>query len=136
MQRAVEYGQSIGLPRVPSNFWVKSDLYELPADARRKKNTHASAWHINLDKDVRSLMSVEPNQEWYETTHHELGHIYYYMCYSNPSVPPLLREGANRAYHEAMGSLMGLAAMQPRFVASVGLDTGGAKPDAMRLLLK
>src|SRR3712207_8640362 len=49
--------------------------------------------------------SVEPNSEWYETTHHELGHIYYYLTYTNPDVPVLLRGGANRAYHEAMGSL-------------------------------
>jgi peptidyl-dipeptidase A len=81
-------------------------------------------------------MSVEPNAEWYETTHHELGHIHYYLCYSNPGVPPLLREGANRAYHEAVGSLMGLAAMQPRFVEAVGLGAGGAKPDAIQLLLQ
>ena len=70
-------------------------------------------------------MSVEPNAEWYETTHHELGHIYYYLCYTNPDVPPLLREGANRAYHEAIGSLLGLAAMQPRFLAGSGLELGG-----------
>ena len=78
-------------------------------------DTSRRAWHLDLEHDVRSLMSVEPNTEWYETTHHELGHIYYYLCYTNPEVPLLLREGANRAYHEAVGSLMGLAAMQPRF---------------------
>ena len=59
--------------------------------------------------------------EWYETTHHELGHIYYYMTYTNPDVPVLLRAGANRAYHEAIGSLMGLAAMQKPFLAELNL---------------
>ena len=68
-------------------------------------------WLMDLDTDVRSLMSVIPNAEWYETTHHELGHIYYYMEYTNPDVPPILRSGANRAFHEGIGSLMGLAAM-------------------------
>ena len=53
---------------------------------------------LDLDSDIRSLMSVEPNTEWYETTHHELGHVYYYMCYSNPDVPIILRKGANRAF--------------------------------------
>ncbi len=105
-------------------------------DAGYKKNTHASAWHIDLDQDVRSLMSVEPNTEWYATTHHELGHIYYYMAYSRPEVPPTLREGANRAYHEAVGSLMGLAAQQPRFVQAIGIPMSGPKPDPMQLLLK
>ena len=63
-----------------------------PASAR-KKNAHASAWHIDRAQDVRSLMSVEANQQWFGTAHHELGHIYYYLAYSRPEVPYLLREG-------------------------------------------
>ena len=31
-----------------------------PADPR-KKNTHASCWHVDLDTDIRSLQSIEPN---------------------------------------------------------------------------
>jgi peptidyl-dipeptidase A len=49
----------------------------------------------------------------------------------------LLRRGANRAYHEAVGSLMGLAAMQEPFIAGRGLlPEGGPKPDPMQVLLK
>ncbi|MBI5362092.1 MAG: M2 family metallopeptidase [Planctomycetes bacterium] len=136
IEQAERFYVSLGFPALPKTFWERSSLYPVAKDAGYKKNTHASAWHIDLDQDVRSLMSVEADQEWYETTHHELGHIYYYACYSNPDVPPLLREGANRAYHEAMGSLMGLAAMQPRFIGSVGLETGAKTPDPMQLLLK
>jgi peptidyl-dipeptidase A len=136
VQQAERFYVSLGFDPLPPSFWEKSSLYPVAADAGFKKNTHASAWHMDLDLDVRSLMSVEPNTEWYETTHHELGHIYYYLCYTNPRVPPLLREGANRAYHEAVGSLMGLAAMQPRFVATVGLASGGASPDPMQVLLQ
>jgi hypothetical protein len=33
---------------------------------------HASAWHINLRDDVRSLMSIEPNSRWFTTAHHWL----------------------------------------------------------------
>lgn len=135
VRQAEDFYQSLGFEALPQVFWDKSSLYPAPADAAWKKNTHASAWHIDLDRDVRSLMSVEPNTEWYETTHHELGHIYYYLCYTNPQVPPLLREGANRAYHEAIGSLMGLAAMQPKFVERIGLSPGSGA-DPMQLLLK
>lgn len=136
VEQAERFYVSLGFPALPRSFYEKSSLYPVPADAKYKKNTHASAWHIDLDRDVRSLMSVEPNTEWYETTHHELGHIYYYISYSRPEIPVLLRNGANRAYHEAVGSLMGLAAMQPRFVEKVGLSTGGSRPDPMQLLLK
>lgn len=128
--------QSLGYPALPASFWEKSSLYPLAADSKIKKNNHASAWHMDLDKDVRSLMSVEPNSEWFETSNHELGHIYYYMTYTNQDVPPLLRGGANRAYHEAMGSLMGLAAMQKPFLVQRGLVDANAKVDEVQNLLK
>jgi len=127
---------SLGFPELPKSFYEKSDLYPAPADAKYKKNNHASAWHMDYDKDVRSLMSVIPNSEWYETSHHELGHIYYYITYSNPYVPVLLREGANRAYHEALGSLMGMAAMQKPFMENLDLIPKGTKTDDMKTLLK
>ncbi|CAN5484072.1 M2 family metallopeptidase [soil metagenome] len=127
---------SIGFPELPKSFWEKSDLYPAPKDAKYKKNNHASAWHMNYDQDVRSLMSVEPNSEWYETSHHELGHIYYYLSYSNPQVPILLREGANRAYHEALGSMMGMAAMQKPFMENLNLIPKNTKSDEMQTLLK
>ncbi len=136
VQQAERFYVSLGFDELPATFYERSSLYPLPPGASYKKNNHASAWHMDLANDVRSLMSVEPNTEWYETTHHELGHIYYYMSYTNPDVPLLLREGANRAYHEAIGSLMGLAAMQPRFISAIGLEVGGERPDPMQLLLR
>lgn len=112
VKKGEEFYQSLGYSALPASFYEKSSLYPLPPDAGYKKNNHASAWHIDLDKDVRSLMSVETNAEWWETTLHELGHIYYYISYSTPEVPVILRGGANRAYHEAMGSQIGLASLQ------------------------
>lgn len=132
VEQSERFYTSIGFEPLPRSFYDRSSLYPLPEGAPYKKNTHASAWHVDLDRDVRSLMSVETNADWYETTHHELGHIYYYLSYSRPEVPPLLRQGANRAYHEAVGSLMGLAAMQPRFVEAVGLADSTATPDPVQ----
>lgn len=128
--------KSLGFPALPSTFWEKSSLYPYPADSSVKKNNHASAWHLDLTDDVRSLMSVEPNAEWFETSNHELGHVYYFMTYTNPDVPPVLRNGANRAFHEAMGSMMGMAAMQKPYLIGRGLVDKGARTDSIRLLLK
>lgn len=138
VEQAERFYVSLGFDELPESFYQKSSLYPLPPGADYKKNTHASAWHLDLGRDVRSLMSVEPNREWYETTHHELGHIYYYMAYTNPDVPLVLRGGANRAFHEAVGSLMGLAAMQPRFAAHIGLvePEQDVAPDPIQSLLK
>ena len=136
VEQSERFFVSLGFDPMPGTFYERSSLYPLPPDADYKKNNHASAWHLDLEHDVRSLMSVEPNRDWYETTHHELGHIYYYLAYTNPDVPLVLREGANRAYHEAVGSLMGLASLQPRFLAEVGLTPEGAAPDPIQGLLK
>lgn len=127
---------SLGFDSLPQSFYERSSLYPAPAGADYKKNNHASAWHMDLENDVRCLMSVIPNEEWYETTHHELGHIYYYISYTNPDVPPLLRGGANRAFHEAVGSMMGLAAMQKPFIAGLGLIDANAQTDETQTLLK
>ena len=136
VRQGEEFYRSLGFDSLPASFWTKSSLYPLPADAPFKKNTHASAWHMDLDRDVRSLMSVQPNRDWYETAHHELGHVYYYMSYSRPEVPLVLRMGANRAYHEGIGSMIGLASLQRRFLAGRGLAPEDAKVDSMAQLLQ
>lgn len=127
--------QSLGFNALPASFYEKSSLYPVPPDAGYSKNNHASAWHMDLDKDVRSLMSVETNTEWWSTVLHELGHIYYYESYSNPDVPYILRSGANRGYHEAFGTLIGLASLQKPFLEGLGMIEPGVKTnDTMKLL--
>jgi peptidyl-dipeptidase A len=127
---------SIGFDPLPKSFYEKSSMYPAPKDADYKKNNHASAWHMNLENDLRCLMSIEPTADYYETIHHELGHIYYYQAYSNPDVPVLLRGGANRGYHEAIGSLLGFAAMQKPFLVGKGLVDADSKVDQTQNLLK
>ena len=136
VRQAEAFYRSIGFDSLPSSFWERSSLYPAPVDAPYKKNTHASAWHMDLDRDVRSLMSVEPNRDWYGTAHHELGHVYYYMSYSRPEVPVVLRQGANRAYHEGIGSMIGLASLQRRFLAGRNLVPPKAQVDSMAQLLQ
>lgn len=121
VEQAERFYTSMGFPKLPQSFWTKSDLYPADPATGRKKNSHASAWHIDLEQDVRSLMSVEADSRWFDTSHHELGHIYYYLAYSTPEVPHLLRAGANRAFHEGVGDLIGLAAGQRPYLKEVGL---------------
>lgn len=135
VQTAEQYYVSLGFPALKQNFWEKSDLYPVAAGGPRKKNNHASAWHMDLQDDYRSLMSVEPNADWFGTTHHELGHIYYYIEYSTPEVPLMLREGANRSYHEGIGDLMDLASSQRPYLEQLGLLSKDAKIDQTQWLL-
>ena len=121
VKTAEHFYTGLGFPNLPATFWTLSDLYPVEPPAKRKKNTHASCWHIDLAADIRSLMSVDPDSAWFYTAHHELGHAYYFMTYSRPEVPPLLRLGANPAFHEGMGELISLAASQVPYLQSVGV---------------
>ncbi len=135
-EQAERFYTSLGFAPLPRSFYAKSDLYPADPATGRKKNSHASAWHVDLRDDVRSLMSIEPDSRWFTTAHHELGHIYYYMSYSTPQVPFLLRGGANRAFHEGIGDLIGLAAGQRPYLKEVGLLAPEAeKADPVTFLL-
>jgi len=137
VKSAENFYVSLGFPKLPSSFWERSDLYPVPAGVARKKNAHASAWDLDRAGDVRSLMSVEPNAEWFDTAHHELGHIYYFLSYDNrPEVPYLLRDGANRAFHEAVGELAKLASQQTPYLVKVGVMPEGKQPDPTEWLLQ
>jgi peptidyl-dipeptidase A len=135
VQQGEKFYTSMGMPNLPKSFWDKSDLYSLPADSPRKKNTHASAWHLDLDKDVRSLMNVESNAEWFQTVHHELGHTYYFMAYTNPDVPILLRDGLNPGFHEGIGELISTASMQQPYLKEIGLLANDVQIDSIKWLL-
>jgi peptidyl-dipeptidase A len=135
VEQAERFYTSMGFSELPDSFWEASDLYPVPEGQARMKNAHASAWHVDLESDVRSLMSVESNWEWFTTTHHELGHIYYYISYARPEVPFLLREGANRSYHEGMGDLIALAASQEPYLREIGVLAEGQDVDETAWLL-
>ncbi len=135
VRQAVNYGESLGLPKVPESFWTRSDLYELPADAKRKKNTHASAWDINLQGDVRSLENVKPDFDWFMTAHHELGHVFYQLAYTRPEVPFVLHEGASPAMHEAMAETLATPTVQLPYLRQLGLIPPTEKLDEIQWLL-
>lgn len=136
MKSAENLYVSLGYPKLPATFWKKSNLYPYPPNSSIKKNNHASAWHIDLDQDIRIIMSLESNAKSFRTSHHELGHIYYYLTYTNKDVPPLLRKGANRAFHEAIGTMMGLAARKKPYLVERGLIDTSIEIDNMHTLLK
>ncbi len=132
---AESFYTSLGLAPLPGNFWTKSDLYPVPPGNPRKKNTHASCWHVDLNQDIRSLQSIEPNAEWFFTAHHELGHGHYFLSYSRPEVPYLLRTGAAPGFHEGIGELIALASSQVPYLQAQGILPADFKADKTSFLL-
>ena len=120
-KKGAAFYTSLGFGALPKTFWEKSSLYPVAANAGYTKNNHASAWHLDLDNDLRSLQSITPTTDYWSTVLHEYGHIYYFQSYSNKNIPIVLRNGANRGYHEAFGTMIGLASLQKPFLENLGL---------------
>lgn len=112
---AENFFTSLGLPDLPQSFWEKSMLTK-PRD--REVVCHASAWSMDAKEDVRIKECIEPTEIEFETIHHELGHIYYYLAYKDQ--PYLFQNGANDGFHEAIGDTVVLS-MTPGYLKNIGL---------------
>ncbi|WP_406694565.1 M2 family metallopeptidase [Singulisphaera sp. Ch08] len=107
---------SLGFPRLPSEFWERS-LFSQPVG--RTVNPQPSAWPIDPKHgDVRLKMLIETNQDDFNTIHHELGHVYYYLACKDQ--PFLFQDGANPAFHEALGDAVALS-ITPDYLKTIGL---------------
>lgn len=134
-KKGEEFYTSLGFKPLPQTFWTKSSLFPVAANAGYSKNNHASAWHIDLENDLRSLQSITPTTDYWSTVLHEYGHIYYYQSYSTKNIPMILRAGANRAYHEAFGTMIGLASLQKPFLENLNLiEKNRLTNDTLKLL--
>lgn len=112
---AENFFTSMGLRPLPQSFWTKSMLTK-PRD--REVVCHASAWSMDAKEDVRIKECIEPTEVEFETIHHELGHIYYYLAYNTQ--PYLFQNGANDGFHEAIGDTVVLS-MTPGYLKKIGL---------------
>jgi peptidyl-dipeptidase A len=125
---AESFYTSMGLKTLPESFWEKSMLVK-PRD--REVVCHPSAWDMDpKTNDVRIKMCTDPTEEDLVTIYHELGHIYYYLYYSE--LPPIFRRGANDGFHEAIGDALTLS-MTPGYYQAVGL-LGDYREDANALI--
>ncbi|HEX2311085.1 MAG TPA: M2 family metallopeptidase, partial [Vicinamibacterales bacterium] len=106
---------SLGFSRLPQTFWERS-LFTKPAD--RDVVCHASAWTIDNVEDVRLKMCIEVTEDDFNTVHHELGHVFYYLAYRHQ--PFLFKESANDAFHEAIGDTVALS-ITPSYLKAIDL---------------
>jgi peptidyl-dipeptidase A len=115
----VRYGEafftSLGFPPLPKTFWERS-LFLKPAD--RDVVCHASAWDVDSKDDLRVKMCIQITEEDFGVIHHELGHNFYQRAYNTQ--PPLFQNGANGAFHEAVGDTIALS-VTPEYLKKIGL---------------
>lgn len=64
-------------------------------------------------------MCTEVNMNYFQTIHHEMGHIEYFMAYRHQ--PTVYREGANGGFHEAIGDTIALSVRTRKHLQTLGL---------------
>src|SRR5262249_25411615 len=131
VQTAESFYTSIGFRPLPKTFWDRSMIIR-PRD--REVDCHASAWNIDDREDVRVKACLRVNADDFYTAHHELGHNFYQRAYKDQ--PYLFKDGANDGFHEAIGDLIGLYAVSPDYLKTIGLieQVPGAEADLPFLL--
>nr|XP_034299429.1 uncharacterized protein LOC117680950 isoform X2 [Crassostrea gigas] len=114
---AEDFFTSLGLDPLPDSFWEKSMLSR-PTDGQ-EVICHPSAWDLGNSKDFRIKMCTAVTMPELIVVHHELGHVWYYMMYKDQ--PSAFQEGANPAFHEAIGDLIALSVSTPAHLKQIGL---------------
>lgn len=116
----------MNMSAMPASFWEKSIL-EKPND--REMVCHASAWDFLDGEDFRIKMCTSITMDDLFVAHHEMGHIQYYIQYKDQ--PIFYKDGANTAFHEAIGDLIALSVSTPSHLRKIGLLTSDASdPEA------
>jgi len=116
-EKAEDFFTSMGLQPMPKEFWEGSIL-EKPDDGR-ELTCHASAWDFYNGKDYRIKQCTRVNQEDFITVNHEMGHIQYYLQYSDQSY--FYRTGANPGFHEGVADILSLAVGTAEYFQRLGL---------------
>lgn len=114
-EEADEFFKGMGLPENSMSYDLTKAIIEDPIDPAIV--CHASAWDLCKDNDFRIKMCATVGMEDFKTVHHEMGHIQYYTQYSNQ--PLQLRNGANPAFHEAVGDALVLSFANPKHLSKV-----------------
>ncbi|XP_033643281.1 angiotensin-converting enzyme-like [Asterias rubens] len=117
-QMGDDFFASCGLSRVNEKFWINS-MIEKPTDGRQVV-CHPSAWDMQSGDDFRIKMCTEVTMEYFQIIHHELGHTQYGMQYND--LPFLFHDGANGAFHEAVGEVMSLSVSTPAHLSHPDID--------------
>ena len=76
----------------------------------------------------RIKMCTDVSMDYLQTVHHEMGHIQYFMQYCRQ--PQIFHDGANAAFHEAIGDTIALSVMTPRHLVAISLlDEGSTQEE-------
>ncbi|EDW03231.1 angiotensin-converting enzyme [Drosophila grimshawi] len=115
-QLAEEFFTSINMSAVGPDFY-RNSVFEQPLD--RRVLCEPSAWDFCNRHDFRVKICTDINQRSLISVHHEMAHIQYFLQYRHH--PKIFRNGANPAFHQAVGDAIGLSVSTPKHLQTLGL---------------
>jgi peptidyl-dipeptidase A len=115
-KEAESFFRSLNLYNMTPAFWRNSVITK-PKD--RDMVCHASASDFFNQFDYRIKMCTVLTDDNFVTIHHEMGHVEYYMAYSQQ--PAVFRTGANSAFLEAIGDTIALSVLTPKHFKEIGI---------------
>ncbi|EDW57559.1 angiotensin-converting enzyme [Drosophila virilis] len=115
-QLAEEFFTSINMSAVGPEFY-RNSVFEQPLD--RRVLCEPSAWDFCNRHDYRVKICTDINQRSLISVHHEMAHIQYFLQYRH--LPKIFRNGANPAFHQAVGDAIGLSVSTPKHLQTLGL---------------
>lgn len=129
---AEKYYLSMGFDPLPDTFWERSVFEELEG---RDMSCSPEPWVVDAQRDVRLKACMEVDTFAVMMTHHEFGHTYYHLAYSDQ--PYLYRESAIDAFHEGLGAGIGLGVNASYFrqIGMFGKDPREVPPVPTQLRL-
>jgi peptidyl-dipeptidase A len=109
LEICTKYFESFGLD--PAPILEKSDV--LP---RKGKSGHAFCFTVDRDKpDVRILLNLKANDQWMDTSLHELGHGFYDVYYED-DMPWRLRQPGHILTTEGVAQMFGEMSKNPSWI--------------------
>lgn len=136
LRHAESFFTEAGLETLPGAVWQASSLYPFDPADRYQKTPGASVWDIDLDGDIRVLMSVTPIEPWLHAAHRELAFAHVLAERERSDWPKPLRAAPLGAMEGALATWSDLAASRPRRLARLGLLDSAQIPEETLMLLE
>jgi peptidyl-dipeptidase A len=133
LKQVEDWYVAAGLAPLPETFWTQSSLFPVPPGSHVGKTQGASTWDLDLDGDVRVLMSARPSGAWRGAAFREFGFAHALRVRNEVDLYPPLRQQQPRALQDALGLWADLAASRPASLVKAKLVD--QPPDAMLDLL-
>lgn len=121
------YFTSLGFRPMPTSSWNLSAFVGVPSGARVLDPLDPDAWHVDLDREVRWNLALEPGIVGYAEALRTLGRSHADLSTANADVPVVLRRGSG-VLRNALGDLAAWNGTRAGALRAAGLTAPSGDP--------